>query len=94
MQGQYNCETEKKEEEEERTKGRAEFAGFSILHLTSWYWLEGAAGRSQQELRLPWALQGIHFFDVVPFFFFNLKVYTGPTYPSTHIFFFSLSLGC
>ena len=27
MQGQYNCETEKKEEEEERTKGRAEFAG-------------------------------------------------------------------
>ena len=53
MQGQYNCETEKKEEEEERTKGRAEFAGISILHLTSWYWLEGAAGRSQQELRLP-----------------------------------------
>ena len=91
MQGQYNCETEKKEE---RTKSRAEFAGFSILHLLSWYWLEEATGRSQQEPRLPGALQGIHFFVVVPLFFFNLKVYTGPTYPSTHIFFFSLSLGC
>ena len=68
MQGQYNCETEKKEEEE-RTKGRAEFAGFSILHLLSWYWLEEATGRSQQELRLPGALQGTHFFVVVPFFF-------------------------
>lgn len=55
--------------EEERTKSQAEFAGFSILHLLSWYWLEEVTGRSQQELWLPGALQGIHFFVVVPFFF-------------------------
>lgn len=86
MQGQYSCETEKKEEEEERTKGRAEFAGFSILHLPSWYWLEGATGRSQQELRLPWALQGIHFFDVVPFFFLIWKFIVAPHIPPPTFF--------
>lgn len=67
---------------------------FSILHVPLWHGLERATAWGRQQPRPTEALEGINFlllFFGYFNFFLNLNVYPGPKYPSTHIFFFSLS---
>lgn len=85
MQGQYNCETEKIK----KKKKNEQKAGLSLQ--VSWFCvfpfpvLAGGQQEKSAGAQAPRSSSG-YIFLLLFLFFFNLKVYTGPTYPSTHIF--------